>query len=181
MCQLQIKQRTFDLTSDNSYFKYDGITHFLVNPRYDETSLLDGDHVEYVGLTLPGVSNGFVILNSDNEDVTNKYTFKYSQLKVSKIGICIETASNVFDYDGESHNDPSYVMHELNSKGEFMDGLREGDYIKVMSYSSYIVAGEYQNRLNIRVFDISNNDVTNLYTVYENMILGKIIINSEVL
>jgi hypothetical protein len=62
-----------------------------------------------------------------------------------------------------------------------MDGLREGDYIKVMSYSSYIVAGEYQNRLNIRVFDISNNDVTNLYTVYENMILGKIIINSEVL
>jgi hypothetical protein len=72
-------------------------------------------------------------------------------------------------------------MHELNSKGEFMDGLREGDYIKVMSYSSYIVAGEYQNRLNIRVFDISNNDVTNLYTVYENMILGKIIINSEVL
>ena len=181
MCQLQIKQRTFDLTSDNSYFKYDGITHFLVNPKYDETSLLDGDHVEYVGLTLPGVSNGFVILNSDNEDVTNKYTFKYSQLKVSKIGICIETASNVFDYDGEYHNDPSYVMHELNSKGEFMDGLREGDYIKVMSYSSYIVAGEYQNRLNIRVFDISNNDVTNLYTVYENMILGKIIINSEVL
>ena len=72
MCQLQIKQRTFDLTSDNSNFKYDGITHFLVNPRYDETSLLDGDHVEYVGLTLPGVSNGFVILNSDNEDVTNK-------------------------------------------------------------------------------------------------------------
>ena len=160
--KIHVTQRTFNISADKSVFKYDGNAHYLINPTYDSSILLDGHHIEFISLTIPGYSNGFKILDKSNKDVTEYYRFKYNLLKVTGLTISISSGSAEKKYDGTPLTSDLWVVNDYY-KGLKMDGLRDGDSLYVKCIGQRILVGTSKNYFEVVIKNSIGEDVTYLY------------------
>lgn len=135
---------------------YDGIYHSLEDGTYDTTNLLEGHVLNYVSKIDVGSYSGVEIIDSFGNDVTEYYKLS-NILKIDAIKITVQTSSASKVYDGEAFSSTDFST----TSGT----LRDGHYIKVVSYTTITEVGSTKNRLSFKVYDSDGADVSNIYNI----------------
>ncbi|MGN0813844.1 MAG: transglutaminase family protein, partial [Candidatus Coproplasma sp.] len=97
---------------------------------------------------------------SDN-DLTVNYSvsYEYGTLEITPRPITVVTASNSWVYDGTAHSEESHSV----KAGEY--GLVEGHRTAVETLTYITEVGSVENVLSVKIYDLSDNDLTVNYSV----------------
>ncbi len=161
---LTVTQRIVKLDVKNNSFKYDGLNHSieLNNEDYILKQLVNGDYYKKVSIKDVSSEAPFIIYDSNDNDVSENYTFvdlndanSYIYIEVYEKTIVVEgTFENEFVYDGIAHTIqsnfginlslPSGFTYKLNSRTE------------IGSSNAFII------------YDANKNDVTNNFRIVDS-------------
>lgn len=162
---LEILYPNITILSGNAEKYYDGEP--LSNENYIITagglpSLFRKEVFFISDITEPGTTpNMFYIKVYDlnDNDITHliDITYKYGELEILRFDISFESRSKTKTYDGEI----------LEAKEAFMSegSLKEGHRYVVEFLNDLLTPGVIENKFNIRIYDIDDNDVTRYYNI----------------
>ena len=166
-------------------FAYDGQVHTADEFKLISGNLVSGDaiQVENEFSTETGDAGTYEnkvtvkIVNENGQDVSKNYniTYEYGDVEVTKKDITISTPDLVGQYNGK--NEPFFDKANVLTYNE--SDLATGDKVDTISPPKFagLPAGDYENEVEVRIFNSSNKDVTSNYNI--NYDYGDVKINKR--
>ncbi len=158
-----------EITTENATnIVYDGKSHTAKNINYDESLLQHGDSVELIKFSNEITDVGSIevtpevrILDSNKNDVTNKYKISYIKGNVQIIPrpINIKPKDITALYDAKVITPDDFEI----ISGSLIAGHKISPTF--IPNNSAINVGDYKSQLSTRIYDILGNDVTSNYDI----------------
>ena len=178
---IRILKRVIHIETEGESWVYDDKSHsntnWIYNPKtpYMILGVNEGEHVHTYEITyIPSVryvTDGivenalvFTIYDESEQDVSRNYDFMITDmglLSVTPLILEVQTATNMWEYDGKPHSDPRF---------EFLGDTKpiEGHEILVIDYTTITDVGELANHL-VYIVLASELDLSANYAFLETM------------
>lgn len=178
---LRVSMRSISIETQSETKVYDGLP--LTNDLYQitEGSLLDGDVLVLIddsSITEVGFIDNvltFIILNSQNEDVTSLYDigYTYGMLQIQSITIKVTTANDIKVYDGTPLTNSNWTL----TSGNVLDGHE----LIITVTGTITEVGRVFNTFDYVIMDQNSLNVTSNYTVIKNVGTLEIVSDKQVI
>lgn len=165
---LTIEKRPFSYRASDESFEFDGFSHTSKVPTYDETSLAEGDEVNFTpSSTVTSVSDGSirtsfsVTFSKGGENRTNDYQVIGSQgnLSISKRPLTVKFHDLVNEYTGQA-----FTLSDSDSKYDLIGSLATAaNHHLEITGKSIVDVGTIVDEPVVRVLDSADHDVTSEY------------------
>ncbi|MGN0813742.1 MAG: hypothetical protein ACI4MH_00745, partial [Candidatus Coproplasma sp.] len=180
--RLKVTARTIIVTAGSSTKIYDGTAltcgQILVDrlvEGHKAQAVTSGSQTDVGSSANTVIKSSIVITDANDNDVSRYYTVVSCEegvLTVTPRPIVIETSDNSWVYDGEEHSDGTYAIVldgyiQLDISSDDY-GLLNGHSTVLDSFTKVTDAGSYDNRITVKVYDSSSEDITSNYKVVCN-------------